>query len=578
MPLISPETIQNSHPPKGKRSSLLRRYIKLENDRTTWRSHWMELSDYLLPRRGRFLYESQNTRGRKRNNKIIDSTGTQALRTLGAGLMSGMTSPARPWFRFSTDNPDLMKKNDIKQWLADVERVCRTILHKSNFYNTAYTVYTELGGFGTAPLYRQKSFDNVIRFKPFTAGEYVIAENDEGKVDTCGRHFTMSVAQVVRRFVMDDNTRTMDWSGTSRATKRMWEKQQYDDLVPVIHMVQPRNMVDRDYGKAGALNMPFKSCYFEEGADNDDLLQESGYTKFPVYVPRWDVLSGDIYGRGPGMDTLGDIKQLQHQQKRKAQAIDKMVDPPMVAPTSMRGKPSSVLPGHTTYLDPTQGGAGFQPAYQVTPRLGEMQQDIAEVQERIQRGFYADLFAMMINSDRREMTATEVAERHEEKLVLLGPVLQRLNIELLDPLLDDVFTFALEAGLLPEPPAALEKSDLKIEYVSLLAQAQQAVGASAIERTLSFAGNLAGVFPQIVDVVDPDVAIRQYAEILGNSPDLLRDETKVERTRAEQAAQAAAAQQAEQMAQAAQGAKVLSEADTQNPNALTDLLGGGQTV
>ena len=577
MPLISPETIQNSHPPRGKRSTLLRRYIKLENDRTTWRSHWMELSDYLLPRRGRYLYESQNTRGKKRNNKIIDSTGTQALRTLGAGLMTGMTSPSRPWFRWAPADPDMAKNHEIKMWLSQVEQICRAILQRSNFYNTAYTIYTELGGFGTAPLYRQKSFDTVIRFRPFTAGEYVIAENDEGKVDTLGRHFTMTVAQVIRKFGMDPHTDTMDWTGISRATKRLWENKQYDDLVPVMHMIQPRNMVDRD-GKGGSLDMPFKSCYFEEGAENDDLLQESGYTEFPAYVPRWDVLSGDVYGRGPGMDTLGDIKQLQHQQKRKAQAIDKMVDPPMVAPTSMRGKPSSVLPGHTTYIDPTSGGAGFAPAYQVQPRIQEMTQDIAEVQERIQRGFYADLFAMMINSDRREMTATEVAERHEEKLVLLGPVLQRLNIELLDPLLDDVFNFALEAGLLPEPPAALLETDLKIEYISLLAQAQQAVGATALERTLGFAGNLSGVFPEVSDVLDADFAVRQYAEIMGNDPELTIDEGAVAEKREARQAQMAQQQAAEQGAAAAQSAKVLSEADTQSPNALTDLLGTGATV
>jgi hypothetical protein len=577
MPLISPETIQNSHPPKGKRSTLLRRYVKLENDRTTWRNHWMELSDYLLPRRGRYLYESQNTRGKKRTNKIIDSTGTQALRTLGAGLMTGMTSPARPWFRWSPADPDLAKDHEVKIWLSKVESITRSILQRSNFYNTAYTIYTELGGFGTAPLYRQKSFDTVIRFRPLTAGEYVIAENDEGKVDTLGRNFTMTVAQVVRRFVMDPYESRMDWSGTSRATKRMWENKQYDDLVPILHMIQPRNMMDRD-GKGGALDMPFKSCYIEEGAENDDLLQESGYTQFPAYVPRWDVLSGDIYGRGPGMDTLGDIKQLQHQQKRKAQAIDKMVDPPMVAPTSMRGKPSSVLPGHTTYIDPTSGNAGFAPAYQVQPRIQEMSQDIAEVQERIQRGFYADLFAMMINSDRRQMTATEVAERHEEKLVLLGPVLQRLNIELLDPLLDDVFTFALEAGLLPEPPAALVETDLKIEYISLLAQAQQAVGASSLERTLGFAGNMVGVFPAITDVIDADHAIRQYSEIMGNEPELLRPEAAVEQTRRARAEEQAKQQAMEQAAGAAQSAKVLSEADTQNPNALTDLLGTGQSL
>ena len=577
MPLINSPSAADSLPPHGKKSMLLRRYKQLEDDRSSWRTHWMELSDYLLPRRGRYLMESQNNRGRKRTTKILDNTGTQALRTLGAGLMSGMTSPARPWFRFATPDPEMMERHDVKVWIADVEQTCRGILHGSNFYNTAYTVYQELGGFGTAPLYRQRSFDNVIRFRPFTAGEYVIAEDAQGKVDTLGRSFTMTVSQVVEKFVIGPNG-TEDWTGVSKATKKMWDNAQYDAQVPVVHMMMPRRSSDRDYSKKDGLNMPFKSCYLEEGAANaDEMLSESGYERLPAYVPRWDVLSGDIYGRSPGMDNLGDIKQLQHQQKRKAQAIDKMVNPPMTAPTSLRGKPSSVLPGGTTYVDPTQGSQGFQPAYLVQPRLGDMAQDISEVQNRIQRGFYADLFAMMINSDRRDITATEVVERHEEKLVLLGPVLQRLNVELLDPLLDDVFSFALEAGLLPEPPPVLQGVELKVDYISLLAQAQQAVAASAIERTMGFAGNMSAVFPEIVDNIDADKAFREYSEILGNSPTVLRDMDTVIAQREARAEQQAQAQQAEQAGVMAANAKVLSETDTQNPNALTDLLGGGAT-
>jgi len=274
------------------------------------------------------------------------------------------------------------------------------------------------------------------------------------------------------------------------------------------------------------------------------------------------------------MDALGDIKQLQHQQKRKAQAIDKLVNPPMVAPVNMRGKPTSTLPGSNTYVDPTQGTQGFQPAYLVQPRINEMMMDIQEVQDRIQRGFYADLFAMMINSDRRQMTATEVVERHEEKLVLLGPVLQRLNVELLDPLLEDVFEFALEAGLLPEPPQALEGAELDVEYISLMAQAQQATAASGIERAMGFAGNLVSVFPDIVDNIDADEAYRQYSDILGVSPDITRDAETVEAMRQAKAEEAQQAQAMEQAGMMAQNAKVLSETDTQNPNALTELLGG----
>jgi hypothetical protein len=577
MPLPSVDNLHTTIPLKGKKSALYRRYVKLENDRSSFRSHWMEISDYIAPRRGRYLIEGQNSRGRKRTTKIIDSTGTQALRVMAAGLMSGMTSPARPWHRRKVSD-DLMNNGDVRRWLSQVEMIERAILHKSNFYNSIYTVYTELGAFGTAPLYRQPSFDDVIRFRPFTAGEYVIAENDQGVVDTLGRHFTMTVGQIVQKFVYDPDTGAMDWTGVSKATRRLWEQSNYDELVEILHVIEPRLMGERDYGKDDNLNMPFKSCYFELASESDALLMESGYRKFPAYVPRWDVLSGDVYGRCPGMDTLGDIKQLQHQQKRKAQAIDKMVNPPMVAPTSLKGKPSTVLPGQTTYVDPMQGGQGFVPAYQVQPRINELQVDIAEVQQRIQRGFYADLFAMMINSDRRQMTATEVVERHEEKLVLLGPVLQRINVELLDPLLDDVFEYALEAGLLPEPPEALAGEELEVEYISLLAQAQQAVAASSLERVMGFAGNLVAVFPEIVDGIDSDEALRQYANILGTSPDVIISDDELQAKRQARVEEQQKMQAMQQAGQLAQGAKILSETDTQNPNALTDLLGTGASV
>jgi len=386
----------------------------------------------------------------------------------------------------------------------------------------------------------------------------------------------MSVSQVVEQFVIQRDG-SEDWSNVSKAVKRLWDQKNYDERIEIIHMIQPRRMEDRDLSRPlDPKNKAFMDVYMEKGSDGDKLLQEGGFDTFPAYCPRWDVLGGDVYGVSPGMEQLGDIKQLQHEQKRKAQAIDKMVNPPMVGSMSLKGKPSTVLPGGTTYVDPQQGTQGFQPAYTVQPRINELMMDIQEVQSRIQRGFYADLFAMMINSDRRMMTATEVAERHEEKLVLLGPVLQRLNTEFLDPLIEDVFTFALEAGILPPPPPALEGVDLDVKYISLLAQAQEAVAASSIERTFSFAGNLSAVFPDIIDNLNADEAIRSYGEILGTSPDIMRDADEVAALRQQRAEAQQAEQQMMQLQQGAQAAKVLSEADTQNPNALTALLQGGQ--
>jgi hypothetical protein len=488
MPLPSVDNTYTSVPLRGKKSALYRRYSQLEDDRSSWRAHWMEITDYIAPRRGRYLIESQNSKGRKRTTKIIDSTGTQAMRTMAAGLMSGMTSPARPWHRRKV-REDLMDDGEVRTWLAQVEKIERAILHKSNFYNSIHTVYTELGSFGTAPLYRQPSFDSVIRFRPFTAGEYVIAENDLGVVDTLGRHFTMSVGQIVQKFVHKIDG-SMDWSGASKATKKLWDDGNYDARVEIIHVIEPRLMADREYGKKDGKNMPFKSCYFELSSESDAFLMESGYNKFPAYVPRWDVLSGEVYGRSPGMDNLGDIKQLQHQQKRKAQAIDKMVNPPMVAPTSLKGKPSTVLPGQTTYVDPLQGSQGFAPAYQVQPRINELMMDIQEVQNRVQRGFYADLFAMMINSDRRQMTATEVVERHERNSCCLALCSNGLMSSCWTHCWTTFLSTLWRVVSSPRYRRRLRVEDLEVEYVSLLAQAQQAVAASGLERVLGFAGNM----------------------------------------------------------------------------------------
>jgi hypothetical protein len=570
----TPENLMNSSL-KGKRGAIFLRWKRLEDDRSSWRTHWIEISDYLIPRRGRYLLESQNSKGRKRNTKIVDNTGGQALRTLSAGMMSGMTSPARPWFRLQTPEPDMMQMQGVKDWLGQCERIIRNILTRSNFYNTASTIYTELGAFGTGALYRRRHPTDIVSFRPFTAGEYVIAENEYGEVDTLGREFTMSVSQIVEQFVIDKRTGTEDWSNVSKAVKRLWTQKNYDERIEVIHLIQPRRMEERDLTRPlDPKNKAFMDVYMEKGADGDKLLQEGGFDRFPAYCPRWDVLGGDVYGVSPGMEHLGDIKQLQHEQRRKAQAIDKMVNPPMVGSVSLKGKPSTVLPGGTTYVDPQQGTQGFQPAYLVQPRINEMMMDIQEVQSRIQRGFYADLFAMMINSDRRMMTATEVAERHEEKLVLLGPVLQRLNTEFLDPLIEDVFMFALEAGMLPPPPPVLQGVDLEVKYISLLAQAQEAVAAASIERTFAFAGNLTAVFPDIVDNLNADEAIRSYGEIIGTSPEIMRDAEEVALLRQQRAEAQQAEQQMMQLQQGAQAAKVLSEADTQNPNALTALLQG----
>jgi len=293
------------------------------------------------------------------------------------------------------------------------------------------------------------------------------------------------------------------------------------------------------------------------------------------------VMGANTYGTGPGSVALGDIRQLQLEQKRKAQAIDKMVDPPLTGPSSLREEVIDTLPGGTTWHDGIDGpGAGLRPVYEVNPRINELALDIRDVQERIKRAYYEDLFMMLASSDRREITAREIDERHEEKLLGLGPMLERLHNELLDPCIDTAFEYASEAGILPPPPPELQGQEISVEYISVMAQAQKMAGTASMERFVSFAGNLAGTNPDVLDKVDFDQTVDEYGDMMGVPPRMIRSDDQVaalRQQRAQREQQAQAAMEANQMAatasQGAQAAKLLSEADTGNGNLLTQLTG-----
>jgi hypothetical protein len=544
---------------QSKRNRLLTRWSALKSERSSFDAHWREISDYQQPRAGRFFVTDRN-RGNKRHNHIIDSTAIFASRTLAAGMMSGMTSPARPWFRLEIADKQLMESFAVKSWLHQVAGLIRAIFSSSNTYRALHSMYEELGLFGTACCVVRPDFENVMHLYPLTVGEYAIATNDRGVVDTVCREFQMTVGQVVEQFGLKNCSDTV---------RNLYNRGQYDAWIDVLHMIQPRR--DREYGKVDSTNMPFMSCYIESGRDNwDKYLSESGFKKFPALAPRWVVTGNDIYGTSPGMECLGDVKQLQHQQLRKGQAIDYQVNPPLQVPSSYREAAKSRLPGGIFYVDNVGQTAGVRSAYEVNLNLQHLGVDIMDVRERIRSSYYADLFLMLANDRRSGVTATEIAERHEEKLLMLGPVLERLHNELLSPMIDLAFDYCTEAGILPEAPRELQGMEIDVEFISVLAQAQRAVAAAGMDRLLGTVGQLAALKPEIVDKVDFDQVVDNYGEMFGVDPKVLVPDDQVAQIRA-QRAQAMQAQQAAAAAPAVvDAAKTASDIDTGN---MRDVLG-----
>lgn len=539
---------------------LLQRWGQLKQERASWVPHWQEISDYLLPRSGRFFTQDRNN-GQKRHNNIYDSTGTRALRTLAAGMMSNMTSPARPWFRLTTSDPDLDESSNVKMWLADVTRLMQMVFARSNTYRSLHMMYEELGAFGTAASIIVPDTKTIIHHHTLTIGEYAIACNHMGRVDTLYREFDMSVGQIVKEFGIEN---------VSTTVKNAFDRGNLDQWVTVMHTIEPR--ADRDLKKKDSKNMPFKSVYFEAGQDENKCLREGGFKRFPVLVPRWQVSGGDIYGNSPAMEVLGDIKQLQHEQLRKAQVIDYKTKPPLQLPASMQNREVDFLPGGTTYVDNVGNNTGVRPAWEVNLDLSHLLGDIQDVRNRIQGGFYADLFMMLANQTDSRMTATEVAERHEEKMLMLGPVVERLGDEILNPLIERTFDEMADAGILPQAPQELQGLELSVEFVSVLAQAQRAVATNSIDRFVGNLGSIAQFKPEVLDKFDADRWVDSYADMLGVDPEMIVDSKKVEESRAARAQMAQQQMANEQMAQRAATVKDLASAKTSDQSALTSVM------
>jgi hypothetical protein len=548
----------SSYPGAPTRDRLFTRWGQLKSERASWYAHWQELTSYILPRNGRYFRQDRD-RGYRRHNNIYDSTGTRALRVLGAGMMSGATSPARQWFRLATPDPELNSYDPVKLWLDDVTKRMQRVFQKSNTYNALHQMYEELGTFGTAATILLPDYQSVIHHYPLTCGEYCISTDAKGRVCTLYREFEMTVSQVVKEFGLEK---------CSVSVQNMYRTGNLDQWVPVIHAIEPR--ADRDIGKRDAKNMPWGSYYFEVGGEEGVFLRESGFQYFPALCPRWSVVGGDIYGNSPGMEALGDIKQLQHEQLRKAQAIDYQTKPPLQVPASMKNRDVETLPGGVSYYDGQSNG--IKTAFEVNLNLQYLLNDIMDCRERVRGSFYADLFLMLANTPNTRMTATEVAERHEEKLLMLGPVLERLHNELLSPLVDITFTRMVASGALPPAPQELQGMDLNVEFVSMLAQAQRAIGTNAVDRFVGNLGAIARMKPDILDKFDQDQWADVYADMLGVDPSLIVADKEVALLRDARNQAMAAKEQAAALQQTSQSVKNMAQAPTGQQNALTDVM------
>lgn len=549
------------------KETLCRRFDNLKAEHQKFVPAWKDLK-LINPFRGIFNNDRSSVGKMINHKELLSAHGTHALRIFASGLNSGMTSKSSRWFKLTIKDKVLMDSPGVREWLDDTQDVMYDVLNQSNIYETFYNAYEELGQFGTACYLILDDFDEVIRGRSMTCGEYFLAVDNKGRPNRFGREFEMTVEQLVREFGLES---------VSMQVKQMFENKQYQINIKVCHMIEPNDL--RDLSKIDNKNMAFRSIYWEQGKKEEKYLRVSGHKSFRVVAPRWDTVTTDaVYGYGPGWQALGSVRELQATRLDKMMMQAKLHNPPTQQDANVQGN-ANLLPGGSTKVSSNAPNAGVRPAYEVPDALQSFIELLNEEKEEIDKFFFVNLFLMLASMDKRQMTAEEVATRQQEKIMMMGPALHRLDNEMLSPTLEMAYEIVEEAGLVPELPDALVGVDINIEFTGILAQAQKSIAIQKIDSVLVRAGQIASMGrTDAFDIVDIDEAQREAAQMDGAPARIILDKDVVAKVRAERQRQQQQAIALEAASSAADTTQKLAGAKMGEGNALDNTLAavGGQ--
>lgn len=502
----------------------------LKPARTDFENEWHQIADYSGYGNVPALMTTTDGTQRPKMRHLMDSHPILAFRTVGNGMYSGLSSPNRPWLRFQFADPDLNKYQPAREYIDRVEAVIYGMFDQSNFYQAARQNYSDMAHFGPAVGIMTEHWQHIAPTLPLEIGTYWLGFDDAFRADKLVRDCPMTVDQVVSKFVAKNGA--MDWSGVCPKIKNAWDQSKYQQIVKVKQCIEP--------GPDGR----WVSTLWDAGDDRKDaVLEAKSYSEKPFWAPVWDEYGVGSYGRGLGHDCLADMRELHMQAKRKRELTDLLAKPP----TAGVAKDLDMRPGAHTYVEDIDAVRAAVPVYQVNPAaIGAVREDMAEIKNSLDRLTYADLFMAITNMRGvQPRNIEEILKRDEEKLSQLGPVVEQVNDNMLPIAVERMMGIAERGGLLPEAPEELQGQELKMEFISMLAQAQKMLGLSTTERVVGFVGSLSSVFgPQVLDKVDPDAIVDDYADRANLPASALRDKRQVEELREGR-------QQQEQMAQMA---------------------------
>lgn len=500
----------------------------------------MELSKWQSPTRGFFFNQVPDYGSKIDATTLIDNYARRCIRDFASGMLSGLTSPARPWFRLGLDNTDLQQFQPVKQYLDECQKRMTAVFARSNIYECLHILYEELATFGTGSMFLMEDYQDILRGRSFTIGEYMLGTSPDCRVNTFARQFWMTVAQLVKEFGLESCSQSVRNDFAVHNTER-W--------VRVIWLIEENDRRIEQY--KDWQNMKYRSIYFEDSSMQNTYLRMEGFNEFPILAPRWALTTtADSYGKSAGWDSLGDVKQLQKEQADKLLGVAKATNPPMQADSSVQNV--NTLPGGLTRSSAMTPNAGIRPAYQVQLDLNAVREDIKEIKEALSDAYYRDLFKGILDIDRTGVTATEIAEKKAEQLNLASPLILRITNEVCNPLINRAYEIMNRVMALPPPPKEIQGQEIKITYIGVLAQAQRMIGIGAIDQWKQGVESSIQINPECIDIIDYDTMNQEKADMFGIPAKIVASPDVIAQKRQQRAQANAQAQKAAQMQQAAE--------------------------
>lgn len=492
---------------------ILSLFNKAYNLRSNWTSYWTEIAKFVQPTKNDPY--GFRAKGDKRGDELLDSTAIHSNELLASALHSMLTNPSTPWFGITTGIEEIDGNDDARMWLSNSVRTMHNVLNNSNFQTEIHELYLDQGSFGTGSILIEEDDETVVRFQARSLFELFVLENNKGIIDTVFREFKMNYKQLVDAF-------GEEWIPENE--EESYKQDMYGKEYTIVHAILPRKD-GYSYEKA---QLPqqylYASCYILK--DKNILLQEGGFSEFPYAIPRWTKIAGEVYGRSPAMKALPDIKMLNKMMEVTIKAAQLQVAPPLAVPDDGFILPVKLQPfGITYYRSGTQD--------EIKPLFQNMRLDLSEnlintVRSKIQQAFFIDQLQLR---DGPQMTATEVNQRTEQQLRLLGPILGRQHNELLKPLIERVFAICMRKKLFGPLPSVLSKRQISFIYSSQIAKVQRTQEVAVINQMIGSIAPIIQSQPDTLDYLDGDKIIKYASSAYMLPAELIRKKTDVENMR-----------------------------------------------